>query len=407
MDYERAKLFLSQRNQSQLLDYYDELDEEKRQILLDEIEKLNFSVVKNLKKDNNKKKAGKIRPLQVTSLDKISKNISKYEEEGLRLLRENKIGAVLLAGGQGTRFGSNKPKGMCDIGLTHPLFIFEIHMQRVKEVAALSGRNFPLFIMVSESNYDETVGFFEKKGYFGYPKDKIHFYKQDTEPACDFDGKIFLAEKHRVSQSPNGNGGWYSSLINSGLDRVLEGEGIEWLNVFGVDNVLQKICDPAFIGATSLSRTFCAAKVVKKLNPDERVGLFCEVDGKPGVVEYYEMPPALAQKRTRKGELVFRYGVILNYLFNVNVLNATLSWKLPYHQAVKSIPHVENGEIVIPAEPNGYKFESLIVDMVKYMGSCLAYEVEREKEFAPIKNKDGDDSIDTARELLKTNGYEL
>lgn len=407
MEYERAKLFLSRRGQSQLLDYYEELDEEKRRILLDEIENVNFSVVKDIAKESKKKKLGKIRPIEAITLEKIAKKKAEYAEEGLRLLRENKVGAVLLAGGQGSRLGYDKPKGMFDIGETRPLYIFEILMNNVKEVAGVAGRCFPLFVMTSADNYSETVGFFAEHGYFGYPKDKIHFYRQDTEPACDFDGKIFLSEKHRVSQSPNGNGGWYSSLINNGLNRVLEREGVEWLNVFGVDNVLQKICDPAFIGATSLSRTFCGAKVVKKTEPEEKVGLFCELDGKPSVVEYYEMPPELAQKRTRKGELVYRYGVILNYLFNVHVLNATLSWKLPYHHAVKAITHVENGEIVKPTEPNGYKFESLIVDMVKYMGSCLAYEVEREKEFAPVKNKEGKDSIATARELLKANGIKL
>ncbi len=407
MDYERAKLFLSQRNQIQLLDYYDQLDEEKRRILLDEIEKLNFTVVKNINKSNDKKKVGKLKPIQAKSIEDIDKNREKYEEEGLKLLRENKVGAVLLAGGQGSRLGFSKPKGMFDIGETRPLFIFEILMNNIKEVTAASGRNFPVFIMTSVDNYDETAEFFNSHDFFGYPKDKVHFYKQDTEPACDFDGKIFLSEKHRVLQSPNGNGGWYSSLINSGLNRVLEREGIEWLNVFGVDNVLQKICDPAFIGATSLSRTFCGAKVVKKTCPKEKVGILCEQDGKPSIVEYYEMPQELAQKRTRKGELVYRYGVILNYLFNVHVLNATLSWKLPYHQAVKAITHIENGETVVPKAPNGYKFETLVVDMVKYMGNCLAYEVDRNKEFAPVKNKEGVDSVNSARELLKANGYEL
>ena len=37
----------------------------------------------------------------------------------------------------------------------------------------------------------------------------------------------------------------------------------------------------------------------------------------------------------------------------------------------------------------------------------LAYEVVREKEFAPIKNKTGVDSVESARELLKKNGIEL
>ncbi len=407
MDYERAKLFLSQRGQSQLLDYYDELDEEQRRILLDEITNLNFSVVKNIQNNSEQKKTGKYKPVPAKSLEDIEKNRKKYEEEGIKLLKEHKVGAVLLAGGQGTRLGFDKPKGMFNIGVTRQLSIFEQLMNNIKDVTRVTGRNFPLFIMTSDVNNDETVAFFAENNYFGYPKDKIYFYIQDKEPVCDFDGKIFLSEKHRVALSPNGNGGWYSSLINSGLNRVLEREGVEWLNVFGVDNVLQRICDPAFIGATSLSRCFCGAKVVKKTCPEEKVGVLCERDGKPCIVEYYEMPPEFTKKYNRKGELSYRYGVTLNYLFNVHVLNATISWKLPYHLAKKAIPHIENGALAEPEEPNGYKFETLVVDMVRFMGNCLAFEVDRQKEFAPVKNKTGVDSVDTARELLKINGVEL
>lgn len=407
MDYERAKLFLERRGQSQLLDYYGELDDDARKILLDEIENLNFSVVKNINLNNKAKKSGKIKPCKAKSLEDIRVNRKKYEEEGLELLKKNKVGAVLLAGGQGTRLGFAQPKGMFDIGVNRKLTIFEQLINNMKDVTSRSGRFFPLFIMTSDINRDETVAFFKENNYFGYPKDKVHFYVQDTEPVCDLDGKIFLAEKHRVAQSPNGNGGWYSSLINSGLNRVIEREGLEWLNVFSVDNVLQRICDPAFIGATSLSRSFCGAKVVKKTCPEEKVGVLCEKDGKPCIVEYFEMPPELAAKRDKKGELVYRYGVTLNYLFNVHVLNATFSWKLPYHLAQKAIPHIEHGELVTPSQPNGYKFETLVVDMVKFMGSCLAFEVDRDKEFAPVKNRTGTDSVDTARALLQLNGVKI
>ncbi|MDE7181514.1 MAG: UTP--glucose-1-phosphate uridylyltransferase [Clostridia bacterium] len=406
MKYERAKTYLSQRGQSQLLDYYDELTESERELLLNDIENLNFSVIKNIDKQDSKKKT-KLRPVPAASLQDISRRRMQYEAVGYKMLEEKKVGAVLLAGGQGSRLGFDKPKGMFNIGETRFLSIFEQQMNNIKEVTDKTGRYFPLFIMTSFKNNDDTVKFFKDNDYFGYPSDRVHFYIQDTEPACDFDGKIFLDEKYRVSLSPNGNGGWYSSLINGGLNRIIEREGIEWLNVYGVDNVLQRICDPAFIGATVLSRCNCSAKVVSKTCPEERVGVLCEENGKPTIVEYYEMPPELAKKREKNGELTFRYGVTLNYLFNVNALNNTLFGKLPYHLAKKAIPHIENGEKVTPTEPNGYKFETLVVDMVKLMGSCLAYEVERDNEFAPVKNMTGADSVDTARALLKKNGVRL
>ena len=85
-----------------------------------------------------------------------------------------------------------------------------------------------------------------------------------------------------------------------------------------------------------------------------------------------------------------------------------LEKNLPLHIVEKKIPYIdESGELVKPEEPNGYKFESLILDMIHEMDSCLPYEVVRNREFAPIKNKTGIDSVESARELLKENGVEL
>lgn len=406
MNLEEAKSLLKKYGQTQLLDYYTELDGDKQRLLLNDIQKIDFDVLENINK-SDKKGGGEILPIPAKTLEDTKKNFVKYTEEGLKLLRGNKVGAVLLAGGQGTRLGYDKPKGMFNIGETRYLSIFEQQMTNIKYTARLSGNCFPLFIMTSAVNNDETVKFFIDNNFFGYPAEKVHFFIQKTQPVCGFDGKIFLSEKHRVAQSPNGNGGWYSSLVDSGLGEVLESEGIEWINVYAVDNVLQKICDPAFVGAASLSGYLCAAKVVKKTCPEERVGVLCMQDGKPRVIEYYEMPPELAAWRGEDGELVLPYGVILNYLFSVSALNTTLSKSLPYHLAKKAVSHIENGVLVKPDRPNGYKFETLVVDMVNMTGNCLAYEVEREKEFAPVKNRTGVDSVDTARALLKLNGVQL
>ena len=404
MNYERAKAYLSKRGQQHLLDYYDELSATDKETLLNDIENTNFSVLAHV--GQKPKKLGKITPVNAVTSSDIKRRYSQFESVGLDFLSEGKVAAVLLAGGQGSRLGFKGPKGMFNIGVNRFLSIFEQQMNNIAEVNAKTGRHFHLFIMTSRANNDETIKFFKENDYFGYPRDRIHFYIQDVAPTCDYSGKVFLYEKHRVSLAPNGNGGWYSSLVNSGLARIMERDGIEWLNVYSVDNVLQRICDPAFIGATIIKRCGCGAKVVKKVCADEKVGVLCNEDGKPAIMEYYEMPEDLKNK-TKKGELVYCYGVTLNYLFNVHELNSTLSGRLPYHVADKAIPHIENGVRVTPEKPCGYKLETLVVDMVKMMGSCLAYEVERDREFAPVKNATGTDSVETARALLEQNGVIL
>ncbi|MCR5511045.1 MAG: UTP--glucose-1-phosphate uridylyltransferase, partial [Lachnospiraceae bacterium] len=150
------------------------------------------------------------------------------------------------------------------------------------------------------------------------------------------------------------------------------------------------------------------AKVVAKAAPDEAIGVMCLEDGRPSIVEYYEMTDEIMHAKNDKGEPAYRFGVILNYLFKVSALEDILSKSLPMHVVEKKIPYLnEEGELIKPDKPNGFKFEQLVLDMIHQLASCLPYEVVREKEFAPIKNKTGVDSVESARELCKLNGIEL
>ena len=188
----------------------------------------------------------------------------------------------------------------------------------------------------------------------------------------------------------------------------IKSKGIEWLNVFAVDNVLQQIADPLFIGAVVKSGSQSGGKVVSKADPNERVGVLCLEDGMPSIVEYYEMTPEMISRRNDDGELAYKYGVILNYLFSTEKLEQIMNQKMPVHVVEKKIPYMdENGNFISPEKPNGYKFETLVLDMVHMQDSCLPYEVVRSKEFAPIKNATGVDSVESARELLKENGVQL
>ena len=197
-------------------------------------------------------------------------------------------------------------------------------------------------------------------------------------------------------------------MKNAGLLDLVKKEGVEWLNVFAVDNVLQRICDPCFIGATMKRNCVVGAKVVRKNAPDEKVGVMCLEDGRPSIVEYYELTDELMNAKDENGDPAYYFGVILNYLFRVPELIEILEKNLPLHIVEKKIPYLnEAGELIKPESPNGFKFESLVLDMIHQMSSCLPYEVVREKEFAPIKNKTGIDSVESARALLQKNGVVL
>ena len=382
MDYNKAKELLEKYGQEQLLRYYDELNDDRKASLLKQIEGIDFSLL-DLIKDNSEAKKGVITPLDsAVTIEDIEKNKEKYTNIGISAIKEGKVGALLLAGGMGTRLGSDKPKGMYNIGLTKDVYIFEMLINNLMDVVNQSGTWVPLYIMTSEKNNDDTIKFFE--------------------------GKIYLEDKDRVSTSPNGNGGWFISFVNAGLAKKAKEAGVEYINVFAVDNVCQRMADPCFVGAMIDGGYRSASKVVSKATPEEKVGVLCLEDGKPSIVEYYELTEEMRYQKKEDGDLAYKYGVILNYLFNMEDLEKNLNSNLVVHVVKKKVPYInEAGEKIKPETENGYKFETLVLDMVHMMDNCLAYEVVREKEFAPIKNKTGVDSVDSARELLKLNGVEL
>ncbi|MDE7163426.1 MAG: UTP--glucose-1-phosphate uridylyltransferase [Clostridia bacterium] len=406
MNLKEAQALLKRYNQEHLLEYYERLSDGEKQQLLAAIAEIDFSVLENL--DFGKERSlGVLSPADALTLEEIEAKRGEYEKTGLEAIANGKVAAVLLAGGQGTRLGIDAPKGTFNIGVTKTLSIFECQMRNLIAVAKRAGAYPHLFIMTSTINNAQTVAFFEQNAYFGYPKGKVHFYVQKTAPAISTDGKILMEETYKPVLTPNGNGGWYSSLKEAECGRILDKENIEWLNVYGVDNVLQRICDPVFVGATIASGAACSGKVVRKVSPEEKVGVLCKEDSLPAIVEYYEMPDKQKTETDGRGRLVYCFGVILNYLFGVEKLNGIYKSKLPYHLANKKVACIVGGKKVVPEQPNGYKLETLTVDLVKLAGSCLGFEVVREKEFAPVKNATGVDSVETARALLEANGVEL
>lgn len=381
---------------------------EQNEKLTKRLEEIDFSVLEHIERKETVNERGVFAPLDAVEVSEIEARGAEFKELGLKTIREGKVGAVLLAGGQGTRLGLDRPKGTLNIGVTKELYLFEQLLRNLMDVTDEAGVYVPLYIMTSNINNADTTAFFEEHDYFGYPKDYVKFFVQEMVPACDYEGRIYMESQTEVAMSPNGNGGWFSSMVNAGLLSDIKERGIEWINVFAVDNCLQRIADPMFVGATIAYGCESGAKVVRKAAPDERVGVLCTEDGKPSIAEYYEMTEEMATARKENGDLKYGFGVILNYLFSEKKLEQIADARMPIHVVEKKIPYMDvDGTFVKPEQPNGYKFETLVLDMVHMMDDCIPYEVVREREFAPIKNLHGVDSLDSARELMKGCGIEL
>lgn len=403
---EKAIIKCEETGQKQLLRFVQQLNSKEEQELYQQILETDFSVITNSVKGSQER--GMISPIEAMKLDEIKEQKDNFLRIGIQAIQKGEVAAVLLAGGMGTRLGCEGPKGTFSIGETRELTIFQCLIHNLLDVVAQTKSYVHLFIMTSDKNHDTTVKYFEENDYLGYSKEHLHFFRQEMAPATDKEGKIFLEEKNKLATSPNGNGGWYSSLVHAGYKELFLPEGIKWLNVFAVDNVLQRIADPLFIGATIQTRKSSGAKVIRKISPDEKVGVMCLEDGQPSIVEYYELTDEMKTAKNENGDLAYEFGVILNYLFQVEILNKISNDSMPLHVVEKKIPFIdEKGEKVKPLEVNGYKYETLILDMIHLCPDALVYEVERDKEFAPVKNATGTDSVISARELLKKNNISL
>ncbi|MBO4887872.1 MAG: UTP--glucose-1-phosphate uridylyltransferase, partial [Firmicutes bacterium] len=271
MTREEAIQKLEKFGQSHVLAWWDDLTEDQREALLAQIDRTDFAVLENCKKRGHTYPRGTFAPMKTMELPEIDGRREEFAAVGKEAIRQGKVAAVLLAGGMGTRLGSDNPKGMYDIGLTKPVYIFQRLIENLLDVVRETDSWPRLFIMTSEKNNDATVAFLKEHAFFGYREDRVTFFMQDMAPASDYDGKVYMESKWEISTSPNGNAGWFSSMIKAGLLPLVEKEGIEWMNIFAVDNVLQRIADPVFVGATISAGVEAGEKVVRKNAPDERV----------------------------------------------------------------------------------------------------------------------------------------
>ena len=342
-----------------------------------------------------------------------SEDARRWRELGAAAIRENKLAVVLLAGGQGTRLGSDKPKGMYNIGLPSNKSLFELQGERLRKLGALARGAAPVwYVMTSPFTHDVTVEYFKSKSFFGLDEKDVFFFKQGTLPCFTEAGEIILSSLKDVAQAPDGNGGIYAAMAREGVIKDMKRRGIEHVYVYCVDNALVQVGDPAFVGRCIESGCEAGAKVIPKAYPTEPVGVFATrknpLTGKKEVhvVEYSEIPEEMAtEKDKRTGELRFNAANIALHYFSFNFLSkCCLEIELPHHVARKKIPYVDltTGLTVKPTEPNGIKLEAFIFDVYRFAESVCFVQGDRAEDFAPVKNAEGagKDSPDTARDLI-------
>ena len=339
-----------------------------------------------------------------------AEQLDHYEQIGLKHIKTGKVAALLLAGGQGTRLGFEHPKGMYDVGLPENKSLFRMQAERIQRLKQLAGDSARIiwYVMTSEATIDETRHFFQQQNLFGMDKNDVVFFEQGTMPCFGFDGRVLLHERHKLARSPNGNGGLFEALHEHNIIGHMAANGVEFLHVYCVDNILVRVCDPKFMGYCISKGAQAGAKVVEKVLPNEAVGTICKVGSQFKVIEYSEISDTIAERRDQAtGKLAFNAGNICDHFFSVQFLDIIKGSdrRLRYHLAIKKVPHLNpttGQRVAKPSEPCGIKLERFIFDVFEFTQQFAAWEVRREDEFSPLKNADGTqkDNPTTAREAL-------
>ena len=337
-------------------------------------------------------------PCPATPSEKEARN--RAAKLGEAALREGRVGAVVVAGGQGTRLGFDHPKGMFPIGPVTRKSLFEVHAHKLIALSRRYGAAIPLYVMTSGATHAGTVRYFEARDYLGLGRENVRFFQQRMLPALDAEYRVILAEKHRVFMSPNGHGGALSALEEEGMLDDMESRGIEVISYFQVDNPLVHPADPVFIGYHLEGGAEMSSKALMKRDAEEKLGVFGRVEGELRVMEYSDLSRDEMYARDAEGNLRYGLGSPAMHLIAVRFarqLNEA-GRRLPCHIARKKVPYInDHGRGVEPAVKNGIKFEMFIFDALRYTTKSVIMQIRREEEFSPVKNAEGEDSAATAR----------
>jgi UDP-N-acetylglucosamine/UDP-N-acetylgalactosamine diphosphorylase len=410
--YKKALELLRGHGQEHLLAFYDRLNDQEQQKLLDQIDSLDFSLIPGwvdnyVVNDSPATVPSDFEPAPsyppIPSSPEQQAEYAQARKLGAELISAGKVAAFVVAGGQGTRLGFDGPKGNFPVSPIRNKTLFAIFAETILASGKKYGKKLSWYVMTSPLNHSETVNIFEANNYYGLDRSDVFIFQQGTNPNFGFDGRILLADKATIAASPDGHGGSLKALYDSGAIADMKQKGIEHLSYFQVDNPLINIFDPLFIGLHVANRSEMSSKALVKASPTEKIGNFCLVDGKVTVIEYSDLPDEEAHRKNSDGSLVFELGSIAIHIIStdfVEKLNAN-GFALPIHRAVKKIPHIDaDGNSVTPGEPNGIKLEAFVFDALPLASKSIILQTIRSEEFAPVKNAAGVDSAEVTIQMM-------
>ncbi|MFW5682194.1 MAG: UTP--glucose-1-phosphate uridylyltransferase [Phycisphaeraceae bacterium] len=401
--YASALAELQAVGQEHVLTHYEQLDDASRHVLLDQIESVDWPEVTRLIQTHVKQKPTfelpeDLAPAPWYPREPTPELAMKYQlaqQTGERLLREHKVAAFTVAGGQGSRLGWDHPKGTFPATPIREAPLFQVFAEYIQRAQQKYSTTIPWYVMTSPINHESTKAFFKKHDFFGLRPENVMLFPQAMMPAIDMDShRVLLEAPDAIALSPNGHGGSLKALWTSGAIEDMQKRGIEQISYIQVDNPTVHVVDPLFLGLHAIDHAQMSSKMLPKREPMEKLGNFCLSGGKVRVIEYSNLPEEYARQRNESGELRFQAGSIAIHVIRVDFVeslnNQPGGFSLPWNRAEKKIAFIsDEGLPHQPTEPNAVKLETFVFDALPLCETSIVYETDRVEEFAPIKNADG------------------
>ncbi len=386
--------------QEHVLQFWNELAVGEQAELLKQLEAVDLELMKRLVAGEDEKPDFESLAAQAAAPPAVKSDgtgaawaCAEARAQGEQALADGRVGAIIVAGGQGTRLGFDQPKGMFPIGPLSGRTLFQFFADRLAALNKRYGVRIPLYLMTSPATHDDTVVYWSQHDYLGLDAQDVHIFCQGTMPAVDaVTGKLILESKGSLALSPDGHGGTVAALKKSGLLADAKSRGVNLLSYVQVDNPLVSLCDADLLGHHLMSGSEMTTQVVRKRFATEKVGNVVLVDGRVQIIEYSDLPESAATRLNAAGELALWAGNIAVHVFDLPFIERAAEWSeaLPFHRAHKAVPFVNAaGETVKPSKPNAIKFERFIFDLLPHADHAFVVEALPSESFAPVKNADG------------------
>ena len=292
-----------------------------------------------------------------------------------------KVGCLILAGGEGSRFGFSGPKGCIRLPLKKEKTLFELLFEKVK----VKEKKGPLAIMTSPMNHSATLHFLKEHAYFGLNPREIEIFSQEVIEVSDEFGYLVCSQKGEERKAPNGNGEALALLYRLGIWKRWKEAGIESVQVIPIDNPLADPFDPQLLGVHEHFKVELALRCVKRGDVEEKMGIVALEKEKLLICEYSEAS-ANMKKEKEGADLKFFLGNTGLFSVTMDFIERIAAMALPWHLAKKIDPSSREKRVI-------FKYEKFLFDIFPSARSFQIILSPREEHFAPLKSLKGKEGL--------------